>query len=121
MVQNRDAARLMGINADLCVSASFMISTALAGLAGLVIAPLYNVNSDMGTLFGIKAFAVAILGGMGSAWGVVLAGFAYGLMEALVTAFLGSVYTQIVVFTLVILALALKPNGLFGHAAVNKV
>jgi len=51
----------------------------------------------------------------------VLAGFAYGLMEALVTTFLGSVYTQIVVFTLVILALALKPNGLFGRAAVNKV
>jgi branched-chain amino acid transport system permease protein len=121
VVQNRDAARLMGINANLCVSASFMISTALAGLAGLVIAPLYNVNSDMGTLFGIKAFAVAILGGMGSAWGVVLAGFAYGLIEALVTAFLGSVYTQIMVFTLVILALALKPNGLFGLAAVNKV
>ncbi len=121
VVQNRDAARLMGINAGLCVSASFMISTALAGLAGLLIAPLFNVNSDMGTLFGIKAFAVAILGGMGSAWGVVLAGFAYGLMEALVTAFLGSVYTQIVVFTLVILALALKPNGLFGRAAVNKV
>jgi branched-chain amino acid transport system permease protein len=121
VVQNRDAARLMGINANLCVSASFMISTALAGLAGLLIAPLFNVNSDMGTLFGIKAFAVAILGGMGSAWGVVLAGFAYGLMEALVTAFLGSVYTQIVVFTLVILALALRPNGLFGRAAVNKV
>jgi len=121
VVQNRDAARLMGINAGLYVSASFMISTALAGLAGLLIAPLFNVNSDMGTLFGIKAFAVAILGGMGSAWGVVLAGFAYGLMEALVTTFLGSVYTQIVVFTLVILALALKPNGLFGRAAVNKV
>jgi branched-chain amino acid transport system permease protein len=121
VVQNRDAARLMGINAGLCVSASFMISTVLAGLAGLLIAPLFNVNSDMGTLFGIKAFAVAILGGMGSAWGVVLAGFAYGLTEALVTAFLGSVYTQIVVFTLVILALALKPNGLFGRAVVNKV
>jgi branched-chain amino acid transport system permease protein len=121
VVQNRDAARLMGINANLCVSASFMISTALAGLAGLLIAPLFNVNSDMGTLFGVKAFAVAILGGMGSAWGVVLAGFAYGLIEALVTAFLGSTYTQIVVFTLVILALALKPNGLFGRAGVNKV
>jgi branched-chain amino acid transport system permease protein len=121
VVQNRDAARLMGINANLYVSASFMISTALAGLAGLLIAPLFNVNSDMGTLFGVKAFAVAILGGMGSAWGVVLAGFAYGLIEALVTAFLGSTYTQIVVFTLVILALALKPDGLFGRAAVNKV
>jgi branched-chain amino acid transport system permease protein len=75
----------------------------------------------MGTLFGIKAFAVAILGGMGSAWGVVIAGIVYGLTEALVTAYLGSVYTQIVVFSIVILALAWMPNGLFGRAAIDKV
>jgi branched-chain amino acid transport system permease protein len=121
VVQNSDAARLMGINVRLAVAASFMISTALAGLAGLLIAPLFNVNSDMGTLFGIKAFAVAILGGITSAWGVVLAGLAYGLIETLVTSFFGSVYTQIVTFSLVIVALAVTPNGFFGHAAVNKV
>ena len=121
VVQNADAARLMGINVRLAVAASYVISTSLAGLAGLLIAPLFNVNSDMGTLFGIKAFAVAILGGITSAWGVVLAGFVYGLVEALVTAFFGSVYTQIVTFSLVIIALALMPNGLFGRAAVNKV
>ena len=121
VVQNADAARLMGINVHRTVAVSFMISTALAGLAGLLIAPLFSVSSEMGTLFGIKAFAVAILGGMGSAWGVVIAGLAYGLIEALVTAFLGSVYTQIVVFSVVIIALALMPNGLFGRAAINKV
>jgi branched-chain amino acid transport system permease protein len=121
VVQNADAARLMGINVRLAVAASYVISTSLAGLAGLLIAPLFNVNSDMGTLFGIKAFAVAILGGITSAWGVVLAGFVYGLVEALVTAFFGSVYTQIVTFSLVIVALAVMPNGLFGRAAVNKV
>jgi branched-chain amino acid transport system permease protein len=98
-----------------------MISTALAALAGLLIAPLYSVHSDMGTLFGIKAFAVAILGGITSASGVMLAGLVYGLIEALVTALFGSVYTQIVVFTVVILALAVMPNGLLGRAAVNKV
>ncbi|MEA2835574.1 MAG: branched-chain amino acid transport system permease protein [Bradyrhizobium sp.] len=121
VVQNADAARLMGINVHRAVAVSFMVSTALAGLAGLLIAPLFSVSSEMGTLFGIKAFAVAILGGMGSAWGVVIAGLAYGLLEALVTAFLGSVYTQIVVFSVVILALTLMPNGLFGRAAINKV
>ena len=105
VVQNSDAARLMGINVRLAVAASFMISTALAGLAGILIAPLFNVHSDMGTLFGIKAFAVAILGGITSAWGVMLAGLAYGLIEAMVTAFFGSVYTQIVAFSFVILAL----------------
>jgi len=121
VVQNADAARLMGIDVGRAATASFMISTALAALAGLLIAPLYSVHSDMGTLFGIKAFAVAILGGITSASGVMLAGLAYGLIEALVTAYLGSVYTQIVVFSIVILALAIMPNGLLGRAAVNKV
>jgi branched-chain amino acid transport system permease protein len=121
VVQNADAARLMGIDVGRAITASYMISTALAALAGLLIAPLYSVHSDMGTLFGIKAFAVAILGGITSASGVMLAGLAYGLIEALVTAYLGSVYTQIVVFSVVILALAVMPNGLLGRAAVNKV
>jgi branched-chain amino acid transport system permease protein len=120
VVQNADAARLMGINVRLAISVSYMISTALAGLAGQLIAPLYSVHSDMGTLFGIKAFAVAILGGITSAAGVMLAGLAYGLIEAMVTAYLGSVYTQIVAFSVVILALAFLPNGLMGRAAVNK-
>jgi branched-chain amino acid transport system permease protein len=121
VVQNPDAARLMGIDVHRTVAISFALSTALAGLAGILIAPLFSVSSEMGTLFGIKAFAVAILGGMGSAWGVVIAGLVYGLTEALVTSYLGSVYTQIVVFSIVIAALALMPNGLFGRAAINKV
>ncbi len=121
VVQNRDAARLMGIDVRFAIAFSYALSTALAGLAGLLIAPLYSVHSDMGTLFGIKAFAVAILGGLSSAFGVILAGLLYGLIEALVTAFFGSSYTQIVVFTAVIVALAALPNGLFGRAAINKV
>jgi branched-chain amino acid transport system permease protein len=121
VVQNADAARLMGIDVRAVVAAAYMLSAALAGLAGLLIAPLYSVHSEMGMLFGIKAFAVAILGGITSAWGIMLAGLAYGLIEALVTAYLGSVYTQIVVFTIVIVALAIAPNGLMGRAAVNKV
>jgi branched-chain amino acid transport system permease protein len=121
VVQNPDAARLMGIDVRLAIAASYAMSTVLAGIAGLLIAPLFSVHSEMGTLFGIKAFAVAILGGLTSAWGVMLAGLAYGLIEAMATAFLGSVYTQIVAFSVVILALTAMPNGLFGRAAVNKV
>ena len=120
-VQNRDAARLMGINVRLAIAFSFALSTALAGLAGLLIAPLFSVHSDMGTIFGIKAFAVAILGGITSASGVMLAGLLYGLIEALVTSYFGSTYTQIVVFLVIILALALMPNGLLGRAAAKKV
>ncbi|HKC33918.1 MAG TPA: branched-chain amino acid ABC transporter permease [Xanthobacteraceae bacterium] len=121
VVQNPDAARLMGIDVRRAIAASYAVSTVLAGIAGLLIAPLFSVHSEMGTLFGIKAFAVAILGGLTSAWGVMLAGLAYGLIEAMATAYLGSVYTQIVAFSVVILALTAMPNGLFGRAAVNKV
>jgi branched-chain amino acid transport system permease protein len=121
VVQNPDAARLMGINVRGAIAGSFALSTILAGLAGLLIAPLFSVHSEMGTIFGLKAFAVAILGGITSAWGVMLAGLAYGLLEALITAYIGSTYTQIVAFSIVILALALMPNGLLGRAAVNKV
>lgn len=121
VVQNADAARLMGINVPLAISASYAASTVFAGAAGIMIAPLFNVHSDMGTLFGLKAFAVAILGGMGSAWGVMLAGLMFGVTESLITALLGSAYTQILTFTLVIVALALMPNGLFGRAEVKKV
>jgi len=121
VVQNPDAARLMGINVPVAITAAFALSTVLAGAAGILIAPLFNVNADMGTVFGLKAFAVAILGGISSAWGVMLAGLLFGVVEALITALLGSTYTQILTFTLVIVALALKPNGLFGRAEVKKV
>jgi branched-chain amino acid transport system permease protein len=121
VVQNPDAARLMGINVPVAISIAYAASTMLAGVAGIMIAPLFNVHSDMGTVFGLKAFAVAILGGITSAWGVMLAGLIFGLTESLITALLGSSYTQILSFALVIAALALMPNGLFGRAQVKKV
>lgn len=121
VVQNSDAARLMGINVNAAVVVAFALSGLFAGIAGILIAPLFTVSSTMGTLFGIKAFAVAILGGITNPWGVVVAGLIYGLAEALITALLGSTYTQIVTFSLVIAALALRPHGLFGQAAVYKV
>ncbi|WP_342151513.1 branched-chain amino acid ABC transporter permease [Methylorubrum sp. SB2] len=121
VAQNAEAARLMGIDVARTVACAFALSAVLAGAAGLLIAPLFSVSAEMGALFGIKAFAVAILGGIGSATGVVLAGLLYGVVEAGVTATLGSGATQIVVFSVIILALALRPNGLLGRAAVNKV
>ncbi len=121
VAQNGDSARLMGIPVQRVVAGAFALSAAFAGVAGVLIAPLVNVHADMGTLFGLKAFAVAILGGISNAWGVMLAGLLFGVVEALITATLGSGYTQIISFTLVIIALAFCPNGLFGRAEVRKV
>jgi len=121
VVQNRDAARLMGIPIRRVIAVSYAMSTVLAGIAGVLIAPLSNVSAEMGTLFGLKAFAVAILGGISSAWGVMIAGLIFGAAESLVTATMGSGYTQIITFSLVIVLLALRPNGLFGRGQVRKV
>jgi branched-chain amino acid transport system permease protein len=121
VMQNAEAAKLMGIRVERVISGSFVISGVLAGIAGVLISPLFSVSSTMGTLFGIKAFAAAILGGIGNATGVVLAGLLYGLMEAgLISAF-GSASSQILGFGLVILVLWISPDGLFGRASVRKV
>lgn len=121
VVQNPAAARLMGIPIQRVVAGAFALSTVFAGVAGVLIAPLFNVDAHMGTLFGLKAFAVAILGGIGSAWGVMFAGLLFGLAEALITTTLGSSYTQIITFAGVIVALAARPNGLFGRMEIRKV
>ena len=121
VAQNRDAARLMGINVSLVVTGAFAVSGVFAGVAGMLIAPLYTVSAGMGTLFGIKAFAAAILGGLGNPWGVMLAGVLLGVAESVITAGFGSTYTQMLTFALVIVALAFRPQGLFGLAAVKKV
>lgn len=120
-VQNPRAARLMGIQVNRVVAAAFAVSAVFAAIAGMLIAPLFNVSAEMGTLFGLKAFAVAILGGISSASGVFLAGLLFGLVEAIVIIYFGSAFTQIFTFTLVILALALRPDGLFGSKTLVKV
>jgi len=120
-VQNPRAAMLMGINVNRVVAIAFAISTVFAAVAGLLIAPLFSVNAEMGMLFGLKAFAVAILGGISSAGGVFAAGLLFGLTEALITLYFGSAFTQIFTFALVIVALAMRPNGLFGSQALVKV
>ncbi|WP_339512895.1 branched-chain amino acid ABC transporter permease [Pseudomonas sp. RL_15y_Pfl2_60] len=120
-VQNPRAAMLMGIRVNRVVAIAFAVSSVFAALAGLLIAPLFNVSAEMGTLFGLKAFAVAILGGISSASGVFAAGLIFGLAEALITVYFGSAFTQIFTFALVIVALALRPNGLFGSKTLVKV
>ncbi len=120
-VENADAARLMSIDVTRLIALTFAAAAMLAGIGGVLVAPLFNVAYDMGTLFGIKAFAVAILGGLTSPWGVVIAGLTFGLVEAFATTWLGSGSTQIVTFAAVIAALAFAPAGLFGSRVLGRV
>ena len=119
--QNRDAAALQGINVTHLIVIAYVVSGVLAGVAGMLVAPKLNVSAGMGTLFGLKAFAAAIIGGMASAPGCLIAGLGYGLLEAMIAAKLPSAYREIVGFSVLIAVLAIRPNGLFGRAAVNKV
>jgi branched-chain amino acid transport system permease protein len=121
VMQNEEAARLMGIRVERVITASFVLSGLLAGVAGILIAPLFTISPGMGTLFGIKAFAAAIVGGIGSASGVVLAGLLYGLAEAVIISVFGSSSSQILTFGLVLGVLTIAPNGLFGRATVRKI
>jgi branched-chain amino acid transport system permease protein len=118
---NLDASKIMGINSQRVIAMSYALSGVLAGVAGLMIAPIYTVSAGMGTLFGIKAFAVAILGGLDSAVGVMVAGVLMGLLEALIITVFGSTYAQMFSFGITIVALCIKPNGLFGRVAIKKI
>ncbi|MFD2138369.1 hypothetical protein ACFSLT_29595 [Novosphingobium resinovorum] len=111
---------MMGIPVGRVIAAAFGLSSALA-IAGMLVAPLSHVETGMGVTLGLKAFAVAILGGLDNARGVVVAALLFGLVEALVTLGVGSGYTQIVTFMLVIIVLAVRPDGLLGRAQVRKV
>lgn len=117
---NRDAAGLMGINVRGMVILAFMISAALAGLAGLLVGPIFYVNADMGTVPGLKAFAAAVLGGLENPVGILIGGLAIGVLE-LVFATIDPVFRDASVFLVIILVLVVRPSGLLGRRVIEKV
>ena len=116
-----EAAGLMGIHVPRAVAVSYALSSVLAGVAGLLLAPLLNVSPTMGTLVGLKAFAVAIIGGLTSAAGIVVAGFLYGLVEAFVAGYVSTGAREIVGFAVVIAMLVVRPWGLGGARPSRRV
>jgi branched-chain amino acid transport system permease protein len=118
---NAEAAGLMGIHIERAVMAAYALSALLAGVAGVLLAPLLNVAPTMGTIIGLKAFAVAIIGGLGSAPGIVLAGLGYGILEAFVAGYVSTGAREIVGFALVIAMLVARPSGLLGEPPARRV
>ncbi|GFN34759.1 branched-chain amino acid ABC transporter permease [Tepidimicrobium xylanilyticum] len=117
-----DAAELMGVNVDKIISFTFIIGSALAGAAGVLVGVYYNtINPLMGSLPGIKAFVAAVLGGIGAIPGAVFGGFTLGMIETIVSANGGSIFKDAVSFIILILVLLIKPNGLLGRALKEKV
>jgi branched-chain amino acid transport system permease protein len=118
---SHDAAGLMGIDVNRTITVAYALSSVLAGVAGILLAPLLNVSATMGTTIGLKGFAVAIIGGIESARGIVLAGFLYGIFESVVAGYLGTGVREIGGFALVIVMLLVRPAGLLGLARLRRV
>ena len=117
-----DAAKLMGINVDHTISATFAIGSALAGAAGVIFGVYYtSIDPLMGIIPGVKAFIAAVLGGIGIIPGAMVGGMLLGVVESVVSALGFSLWRDAAAFIILILILIFKPSGIFGKNAREKV
>jgi branched-chain amino acid transport system permease protein len=124
IAHDREAAEMMGIDADHVIAATFLIGSALAGAGGVMMGLAYNdVYHYLGFLAGLKGFTAAVIGGIGSLTGSVLGGLTIGLLEAYAAGYLpqGSTFQDFWVFLLLIVVLLARPTGLLGRPEVQKV
>lgn len=121
VAQDRETAGLMGINPDHLVMLTFVIASALAGMAGAMLGPVLVLTPFAGTSVIVKAFAIVIIGGFGNVEGTILAGLLVGLMESYTTQYLGPGMIDIVVFALLLLTLAIRPTGLIAERREENV
>jgi branched-chain amino acid transport system permease protein len=121
VAQDRTAARLMGVDVERIYMVSFGIGSALAGLAGCLLAPLYTLSPQIGINFIMPAFAVVVLGGLGSVAGAYIGGFIVGLTEAIAGYYLDPALKHAVLFVVFIAVLVVSPSGLFGVAGAEEV
>jgi branched-chain amino acid transport system permease protein len=119
---DKDAARLMGIDADMVISVTFALGSALAAAGGMLVGFYYNrISPTMGTMYGLKAFVAAVVGGIGIVPGAMLGGLIMGVAEVFVIAFVSSMMKDAIAFAILIVILLFKPAGLLGRAVREKV
>jgi len=121
MAQDQEAARMVGIDVDRVVVITFFLGSALAGAAGLIFGLYYNYTSYLiGYTAGLRAFTAAVLGGIGNIPGAMLGGVVIGLIESLGGQYIAVRWTDVIIFSLLVLVLVLRPTGLLGRAAPTK-
>lgn len=118
--QNAEVAQLMGIRASQMIAITFVISTLLTGIAGVLLAPIFLVDTEMGLNLILKAFIAVIIGGFGSVPGAVVGGIILGLLEILVAVFISSVYKDAIAFLVLIFFLIAFPQGIFGEPIAER-
>jgi branched-chain amino acid transport system permease protein len=118
---NRLAAQLVGVSVRRVLAVSFALSAALGAFAGILIAPITFTSWDAGVMLGLKGFAAAILGGLGSGPGAIAGGLALGLLEALGAGYVSSAYKDVIAFAIILAVLVFMPSGLAGRASHERV
>jgi branched-chain amino acid transport system permease protein len=119
--QDSEAARMMGVNVDRVIVAAFFLGSALAGAAALIFGLYYNYTSFLiGYSAGLRAFTAAVLGGIGSITGAMVGGIIIGLIETLGGQLIAVRWTDVIIFSILVLVLVFAPAGLFGRAAPTK-
>ncbi|MDQ1687889.1 MAG: branched-chain amino acid transport system permease protein, partial [Frankiaceae bacterium] len=115
VAQDADTAGLMGVNIDRVISQTFVVGGLLGGAAGFLYAVAFNAQFTMGFLPGVKAFAAAVLGGIGNVRGAVLGGLLLGVVESLSTSCAGAQWQDVTAFVVLVLVLMFRPSGLLGE------
>jgi branched-chain amino acid transport system permease protein len=119
--QDAEAARMMGVEVDRVIIMAFFLGSALAGAGGLIFGLYYNFTSFIiGFTAGLRAFTAAVLGGIGNVPGAMVGGVLIGLIEAMGGQFIATAWTDVIIFSILVLVLVFKPAGLFGRIAPNK-
>jgi branched-chain amino acid transport system permease protein len=119
--QDQEAARMMGVDVDRVVVTAFFLGSALAGAAGLIFGLYYNYTSFLiGYTAGLRAFTAAVLGGIGNIPGAMVGGVLIGLIESLGGQYLEVRWTDVIIFSILVLVLVFRPVGLMGRAAPTK-
>ena len=119
--QDPEAARMMGVDVDKVIMMAFFLGSALAGAGGLIFGLYYNFTSFIiGFTAGLRAFTAAVLGGIGNVPGAMVGGVLIGLIEAMGGQFIATAWTDVIIFSILVLVLVFKPAGLFGRVAPSK-
>ena len=122
VASDREAAEMLGINVDRTIALTFLIGSAMAGIAGVMSGLAFNqITNTIGFLAGLKAFTAAVVGGIGSIPGAMIGGIFIGLCESFTQSYISSQYSDLIVFGILIAVMLIRPQGIFGRPPLQKV
>ena len=121
VTQDKRSARVMGINVERTFLYTFGLGAGLAGLAGVLLTPIYSITPTVGSNFILAAFAVVVLGGLGSVWGAYIGGLIVGIVEAFAGYYIDPSLKSAIWFIIFLIVLILRPSGLFGQVGAEEV